>query len=148
VLQAVVTCGDGKAAVAAAVAGALAKATDEATRQRLREWLAAPPMEMEAVAISVLERQAREAAALRARVAELEAIPVNTRAAIVELAQQAAVGGGGGSRGGAAAGAAAAEGGAAAAAGAAALAAAAQTEAAPAPQVTVCAHPCPKHTPT
>jgi hypothetical protein len=85
-LDLIVTRGDGMAAVAAAVAGALATATDEATRQPLREWLGAPPMEMEAAAISVLERQAREAAALRARVAELEAIPVNTRAAIVELA--------------------------------------------------------------
>jgi hypothetical protein len=42
---------------------------------------------MEEAAISALERQAQEAAALRARVAELEAIPVNTRAALVELAQ-------------------------------------------------------------
>ncbi|GBF87943.1 hypothetical protein Rsub_00655 [Raphidocelis subcapitata] len=76
----------GKAAVAAAVAGPLACVADDATRQELRDWLAAPPMQMEAGAIGALERMAVEAAALRTRVAELEAIPVNTRAAIVELA--------------------------------------------------------------
>ncbi|GBF87945.1 hypothetical protein Rsub_00657 [Raphidocelis subcapitata] len=78
--------GAGKAAVAAAVAGALARAADDDAKQELRDWLAAPPMQMESGAIGALELQAAEAAALRARVAELEAIPVNTRAAIVELA--------------------------------------------------------------
>ncbi|GBF92220.1 hypothetical protein Rsub_05302 [Raphidocelis subcapitata] len=78
--------GDGEAAVAAAVAGALACAADDAARQQLRGWLAGPPMQMDARAIRALERKAVEAAALRGRVAELEAIPVNTRAAIVELA--------------------------------------------------------------
>ena len=87
VLWGVATRGDGKAAVAAAVAGALASAADEATRQQLREWLAARRMQMDAAAVGALERKALEAAALHARVAELEAIPVNTRAAIVELAQ-------------------------------------------------------------
>ncbi|GBF87932.1 hypothetical protein Rsub_00644 [Raphidocelis subcapitata] len=78
--------GDGRAAVAAAVAGALACAADGDTQQMLRTWLAAPPVRMEAGAIAALERKAVQAEALRARVAELEAIPVNTRAAIVELA--------------------------------------------------------------
>jgi hypothetical protein len=86
VLHQILSNGDGKAAVAAAVAGALASAPDEATRQQLREWLAAPSMRMEEAAITALERKALEAEALRVRVAELEAIPVNTRAAIVELA--------------------------------------------------------------
>ncbi|GBF87944.1 hypothetical protein Rsub_00656 [Raphidocelis subcapitata] len=78
--------GNGEAAVAAAVAGVLACAADDDSKQRLRDWLAAPPMRMGAGAIAALELQVVEAAALRARVAELEAIPVNTRAAIVELA--------------------------------------------------------------
>ncbi|GBF87946.1 hypothetical protein Rsub_00658 [Raphidocelis subcapitata] len=78
--------GGGKAAVAAAVAGALACAADDGSKKRLREWLAAPPVRMGAGAIGALELQAVQAEALRARVAELEAIPVNTRAAIVELA--------------------------------------------------------------
>ncbi|KIY99003.1 hypothetical protein MNEG_8961 [Monoraphidium neglectum] len=79
------------AAVAVAVKPCLAAPADGAERGRARAVL----MEfLPTVAVDALEAVARdaevEAAALRAEVAEQRAIPVNTRAAIVELAATAA----------------------------------------------------------
>jgi hypothetical protein len=89
VLEAVVTgAGDeGQAAVLAAAAAAMASASKDKARKRLRKWLKGPPLRVEAPMVSVLERAASVPAALRAHMAELEAVPINTRAAITELAQ-------------------------------------------------------------
>ncbi|KIZ05856.1 hypothetical protein MNEG_2097 [Monoraphidium neglectum] len=78
-------------AVAVALRPCLVSPADDAERGRARaalmEFLPAP-------SVDVLEAVAREAeieaAALRAEVAELRTIPVNTRAAIIELAAAAA----------------------------------------------------------
>ncbi|GBF88087.1 hypothetical protein Rsub_00799 [Raphidocelis subcapitata] len=78
---------EGKAAVVATAAAALASAPDAAACNRLRGWLSGPAMGVDPAAVSALVGIASEAAALRARVEELEAIPFNTRAAIVDLAQ-------------------------------------------------------------
>jgi len=81
-----------RAAIASAVTDAMPTASASA-RERLRKFLRERPMALQPVAIEALEMAAENAARLRGQVAELEAVPVNTRAAIVELAQQVAAGG-------------------------------------------------------
>ncbi|KIY95039.1 hypothetical protein MNEG_12925 [Monoraphidium neglectum] len=79
----------GATVIAAAFAPYLANA-GSSLRAAARAFLSAPPLSVPDIVLDAIEHTARnasaDAAALRAQVAELEAIPVNTRAAIVELA--------------------------------------------------------------
>ncbi|KAI8464459.1 MAG: hypothetical protein J3K34DRAFT_440444 [Monoraphidium minutum] len=77
------------ATIAAAFAPQLSS-SDDKERGHVRAFLAKKPLSLPPVALDALQcagrQAAAEAACLRAEVAELRAIPVNTRAAIVELA--------------------------------------------------------------
>ncbi|KIY96927.1 hypothetical protein MNEG_11035 [Monoraphidium neglectum] len=89
-LRAVARCDvEAKAAVASALAARLV-AGDAASRGRARALLRAAPLSLPSLAVAALEGAvslaAGEVAALKAEVEELWSIPVNTRAAIVELA--------------------------------------------------------------
>jgi hypothetical protein len=79
------SCAEAKAAVASALA-ALLVANDAASRDRARALLQGAPLSLPPLAVAALGLAAGEVAALKAEVEALQSIPVNTRAAIVELA--------------------------------------------------------------